>query len=114
MCKSGTPNTYKLKIKQIYGIILRLWRSATCMHIIQLCFVLCNNQFSIFSGKTVTYIAYIFICNGKSLFKIIFWHFFFHLLTNFQIIFFALLKTFRMQNGGMVIFFLRSFRKVEF
>ena len=36
MCKGGNPNTLKLKIKQIYRIILRVWYSA--MHTLQFCF----------------------------------------------------------------------------
>ena len=36
MCKGGNPNTLKVKIKKICGIILRVWHSA--MHTIQFCF----------------------------------------------------------------------------
>ena len=49
----------------------------------------------------------------KPLFKIIFWHKIFICQQIFKI-FVALLKTFGMQNGDMVIFFLMSFRKVRF
>ena len=54
MCKGGNPNTFKLKIKLICGIILRVWRSG--MH-----------------RKKVTFLAGNFTME-KALFKNIFWH----------------------------------------
>ena len=71
-----------------------------------------NNQFRFFSRKIVTSFAGNFTME-KALFKNIFlYNFFFcKLIFNF---FVALFKTFGMQNGDMLIFFLWPFRKVEF
>ena len=71
-----------------------------------------NNQFRFFSGKIVTALADNFTME-KALFKNIFLHKFFICQPIFKI-FVALFKTFGMQNGDRLIFFLRSFRKVRF
>ena len=74
-----------------------------------------NNRFRFFFfflGKIVTSLADIFTMK-KALFKIIFSHKMFVCYPIFKI-FEALFKTFGMQNVDMVIFFLRSFRKVRF
>ena len=59
---------------------------------------------------TCTSLADIFTMEN-AIFKIIFWHKILICLLIFKI-FVALFKTFGMQNGVMVIFFLKSFRKV--
>ena len=71
-----------------------------------------NYQFRLFPGKIVTSLADIFTME-EALFKIIFWHKIFICKPIFKI-FVALFKTFEMQNGDVLIFFLRSFRKVRF
>ena len=60
MCKGGNPNTLKLKIKQICGIILRVWRSA--MHTKQFCLDVTRTSFA--GNFTME----------KALFKNIFYH----------------------------------------
>ena len=70
-----------------------------------------NNQFRFFSGKIVTSLTDIFTME-EALFKIICWRKIFICEPIFEI-FVALFKTYGMQSGGMVIFFLRSFRKSE-
>ena len=70
-----------------------------------------NNQFRFFSGKIVTFLAGNFTME-KALFKNIFLHNFFICQSIFKM-FVALFKTFGMQNGDMLIFFSRSFRKVR-
>ena len=65
-----------------------------------------------FSGKIVTSLAGNFTME-KALFKNIFLHKIFICQPIFKI-FVALFKTFGMQNGDMLIFFLRSFRKARF
>ena len=67
-----------------------------------------NNQFRIFSGKIVTSLAdikpYSKLLSGiKFLF-----------VNRFSKYFVALFRTYGIQNGDMVIFFLRVFRKVIF
>ena len=71
-----------------------------------------NNQHSFFFEEKVTSLTDIFTME-KDLSKIIFWHKIFIFKPIFEI-FEALFKTYGMQNGDMVIFFLRSFRKVRF
>ena len=75
MCKEGNPKHLKTEIKQICGIILRVWRSA--MHTILVCFGafwMKNNQFRFFfPGKTATSLAGNFTMQ-KALFKNIFLH----------------------------------------
>ena len=117
MCKGGNPNTLKLKIKQICKSVERIYEVGP-----QLCiqynlsgfgaFQMKNNQFRFFSKKIVTSHADIFTMEN-ALFKIIFWHKIFICCLIFKI-FVAHFKTFRMQNGDMVILFMRSFRKVRF
>ena len=71
-----------------------------------------NNQCRFFSGKIVTSLDGNFTME-KALFKNIFLHKIFicyPIFKNFE----ALFKTFGMQNGDMLIFFLKSFRKVRF
>ena len=70
-----------------------------------------DNQFRSFSGKIVTSIAGIFTME-RALFKMIFGHIF--ISERIFKMFVALFTTFRMQNGDMIIFFLRCFRKVRF
>ena len=71
-----------------------------------------NNQFRFFfSGKIVTSLAGNFTMEN-ALFKNIFLHKIFICQPIFKI-FVALFKTFGMQNGDMLIFFLRSFRKLR-
>ena len=71
-----------------------------------------NNQFRFFWGKIVTSLAGNFAME-KALFKNIFLHKIFICQPIFKI-YKALFKTFGMQNGNTLIFFLRSFRKVRF
>ena len=61
--------------------------------------------------KIFTLFADIFTIE-KVLFKIIFWHQIF-ICTQVSKFLMHILKTFGMQNGDMVIFFLRCFRKVR-
>ena len=72
-----------------------------------------KNQLRFFSGENSSSLAGNFTMEKKTLFKNSLLHKFFICLPIFKI-FVALLKTFRMQNDDMLIFFLRSFRKVRF
>ena len=73
MCKGCNPNTLKLKIKEICGKIVRVWRSAK--HTIQFCFGLGHFKRKItnldFSWTIVTSLADIFTMESK-IFKNIF------------------------------------------
>ena len=71
MCKGGNPNTLKLIIKQICGMILRV-AYKTILFLIG-AFMMKNNQFRFFSGKIVTSLAGNFTME-KALFKNIFLH----------------------------------------
>ena len=57
MCKGGNLNTLNLKIKQLWGKILRVWHLA--LHTIQFC-LMKNNQFRFFFWKKVNSLADIF------------------------------------------------------
>ena len=77
MCKGGNPNTLKLKIKQICGVILRVWCSA--LYTKQFCFGLVHfrrkkNQFRFFSEKIVTVSLAGNFTMENALFKNIFLH----------------------------------------
>ena len=70
-----------------------------------------NNQSRFFGGEIVTSLSDIFtIRMEKVLFKIIFW---LKSLIGQPIFKMALFKTFGMQNGDIVIFFVSSSRKVR-
>ena len=71
-----------------------------------------NNQFRFFSGKIVTFLDGNFTME-EAVFKNIFLHKIFICQPIFKI-FVALFKTFGMQNGDRLKFFLSSFRKVRF
>ena len=72
-----------------------------------------NNQFRFIpQKKLLKSLANIFTME-KALFKIILWHKMYICQPIFNF-FVALFKTFKMQNGDMVICFLESFRKVRF
>ena len=110
MCKGGNPNTLKMKIKQICGIILRVWHSA--IHTIQFCFGLVhyiyiyvkNDQFSFFLFRENSLFPLLTFLQWKKPYSKLFSGIHFYLLTDFQI-FVAFFKTFGMQNGDVVIFF---------
>ena len=101
MCKGGNLNTLKLKIKQVWGKILRVWHLA--LHTIQFC-LMKNNQFRFFFQKKVNFLADIFTM--KKPYSKLFSGIKSLLLTNFQKFCVTFFKTFGMQNGGMIIFFL--------
>ena len=89
MDKEGNLNTLKLKIVQICGIILRVWRSA--MHTIQFCFGLEH-----LPRENSFFLCWQFYI-GKSPIQKIFSGINFYWITDLK---FLTFKTFGMQNGG--------------
>ena len=83
-CHKNFENRFTHKI--IMPKMLRVWHSANIQYNFVLVWYILNEKITnlvFFPGKIVTSLADI-LTIGKALFKIIFWHNFFDLFTNFQ------------------------------